>query len=169
MAMGGVLDALLGLPQVSVAAIDGLAVGGGAEISTACDFRVLSSEARLHFIHAQLGVAPGWGGTGRLVAHIGRRSALRVLIGGVPLDAMQALSVGLADQVVDEDAPAAAREWLGALGSLSPSAIRAIKRQVIAGAALRARGLAEEAEAFASVWGGPDHLAALARLLGDDG
>lgn len=153
-AMTVVLDGLLELPQVSVAALGALAVGGGAELATACDFRVAHPDAEIHFIHSKLGIATGWGGAGRLVKHIGRRQALWVLLDGEPIDAASARDLGLVDAIAD-DADAGARALLEVVLGRAPEAVRALKRQVVAD---------DPAGAFADVWGGPAHQAALSAL-----
>jgi ethylmalonyl-CoA/methylmalonyl-CoA decarboxylase len=154
MAMTAVLDGLLDLPQVSVAAIGGLAIGGGAEIATACDFRVAHPDAAIHFIHTRLGIATGWGGAERLVAHIGRRQALWKLLDGEPVDAESGREIGLIDAIA-EDSDAGARALLEVVLSRAPEAVRAVKRQVIGD---------DPAGAFADVWGGPAHVEALKSL-----
>jgi ethylmalonyl-CoA/methylmalonyl-CoA decarboxylase len=163
LAMTSVLDALLELPAVSVAAIDGLAIGGGAEITTACDYRVAGPRAAIHFIHARLGIAPGWGGAGRLVRLLGRRCALRVLTGARPLSPGEATSLGLVDHRCPGKAVDGTLRWFEELVTLPPVAIRAIKRQVVAAGPAR-RDPEAEAELFAEVWGGPAHQAALEKL-----
>jgi ethylmalonyl-CoA/methylmalonyl-CoA decarboxylase len=162
-AMSEVLDALLRLPCVSVAALDGLAVGGGAELTTACDHRVGTGRAAIHFVQGRLGIAAGWGGSHRLVQHIGRRAALRVLGEARPVSVVEGLQLGLFDAVVpDADAVQGALAWLSSLRKMAPEAVRALKRQVLAACPPR-QGHAE-ADAFADVWGGPAHLRALADL-----
>jgi ethylmalonyl-CoA/methylmalonyl-CoA decarboxylase len=167
-AFGAVLDALLDLPAVSVCVLDGLAGGGGAEVTTACDHRVGTDHARIHFVQAQLGIAPGWGGAGRLVRHVGRRHALRILTRGSPVDAEDGRALGLFDERLSvgegDDAVAAALRWAEPLLALPPSAARAVKRQVVAAAPARSGALDDEAQAFEGVWGGPAHQAALANL-----
>ena len=140
-AMSTVLDALADLPVPSVAAIDGAALGGGAEIVTACDWRVAGPESRIHFVHTRLGIVPGWGGTGRLVRIVGRRSALRVLTSARPLKAEEGQSLGLVDLRCDGPAVPAALAWLEDLLSLSPEAVRAAKAQVVASAPSRPAGV----------------------------
>ncbi len=162
-AMTCVLDSLITLPLLSVAALDGLAIGGGAELAVACDWRIASPDARVHFVHARLGIAPGWGGTGRLVRLLGRNNALRVLTGGRPLSRGEAMTIGLIDHCCDGSAVEAALIWCSGMLSQPPAAIRAVKEQVSSAAPPRRAPLAE-AEIFSRVWGGPDHLAALARL-----
>ncbi len=164
-AMGTILDALLELPCVSVAALDGLALGGGAELATACDHRVLGPGGAVHFVHARLWIVPGWGGTGRLVAQVGRTKALQLLTDARVVRGEEACALGLATAWSDQE-PAAdlARRILAPLLVLPAAAVRAAKKQIVAAAPARAGSLHDEAAAFASVWGGGDHLAALAKL-----
>jgi ethylmalonyl-CoA/methylmalonyl-CoA decarboxylase len=150
-AMTTVLDGLLNLPQISVAAIGGLAVGGGAEIATACDFRVAQPDSAIHFIHTRLGIATGWGGAERLVTHIGRRQALWMLLDAEPVDAETAREIGLVDAVTD-NADVGARALLEVVLSRAPEAVRATKRQVVG---------SDPVGAFADIWGGQAHKAAL--------
>lgn len=159
-AMTAVLDGLLALPQISVTELDGAAIGGGAELATATDFRVGGPAATVHFVHARLGIAPGWGGAGRLVHHLGSRHALAVLAAAEPLDAEAASRAGLLDRV-GPDAADAADALLAPMRAHPPVALRAVKAQI---AAARAGDRAGEARAFATVWGGPAHVAALEAL-----
>ena len=73
------LNRLRSLPLLSVAAVDGAGFGGGAELATACDWRVMAADARLRFVQAKMGATTGWGGSARLVELVGRRQALRLL------------------------------------------------------------------------------------------
>lgn len=159
-AMTAVLDGLLALPVISVCALDGPAIGGGAELCTATDFRVASDRGSVHFVHASLGIAPGWGGAGRLATHLGARRALRVLAESAPLDAATAHGLELID-ATGPSARDAAQALLAPMQAHPPAAIRGIKAQIVAA---RLGDRDGEGAAFASVWGSPDHRAALARI-----
>lgn len=161
-AMTAVLDGLLALPVPSVAALNGLAVGGGAELAVACDWRVAGPEAQIHFVHAALGIAPGWGGTARLARLVGRNHALRVLTRARPVSRGEAITFGLIDHACDGSAVDAALSWCETMLRHPPEAIRAIKAQVAAVAPPRATEV--EARRFAEVWGGVAHREALDRL-----
>lgn len=80
--MSRVTNCIHSLPVLSVAAIDGNAIGGGAELSTCTDLVVLSRQSTIKFVHASRGASPGWGGGRRLVNRIGRIKALRMLLLG---------------------------------------------------------------------------------------
>jgi len=160
LAMGAVLDALVDGPAIVVAAIEGAAVGGGAEIATAADFRVARAEARVHFVQARLGVAPGWGGAARLTRLLGRSRALRVLAEARSLSAAEAHALGLVDAVCEGSAADGAVAFLTGLRAIPAAALRAVKAQVVA-----SDDPVAQADRFAEVWGGADHRAALAGLL----
>jgi ethylmalonyl-CoA/methylmalonyl-CoA decarboxylase len=157
-AMTTVLDTLLDLPIPSVAAIGGPALGGGAEIATACDFRVMGDESRIQFVQARLGIAPGWGGTARLVRLLGRRKAFRVLCSQRSISPGEATEIGLADHRCGPDAVEGALAWLDDVRTLAPVAVRAVKRQLVA------RDPEEAVEAFAELWNGAEHKKALGSL-----
>lgn len=156
-AMRVTLSALLALPLVSVAHVEGVALGGGAELATATDARVFGPDARLRFVQARLGIASGWGGVERLVGLVGRSNALRIAGTAPWIDGATARSIGLAEP------DASLTDWLARWDEIPTGAIRAAKAQVAAAV----RGDAEaDVAAFAGVWGGPDHRAALAGRTG---
>lgn len=164
-------DALAALPCLVIAAVEGAALGGGAELLTACDLVFASPAARVGFVQAAMGVSPGFGGGRRLLRRVGPQRAVDLLTRATPLTATEALRVGLVDEVVDDP-------WSRALGraaeaaSLPPAAASAAKRLLLALEAEGARGPATpspdqpdaEAETFASLWAGPEHVAALDRF-----
>jgi enoyl-CoA hydratase len=92
-------------PTPSIAAIDGVALGGGLELALACDLRVASDRARLGVPEVSLGLLPGAGGTQRLPRLVPRGVAVEMLMTGRPLDALTAHRVGLVNELTG-DAPA---------------------------------------------------------------
>lgn len=130
---------------VSVAFVEGYALGGGAELSTSCDYRMLTSDSYIGFVHARLGASPGWGGGRRLYDIVGRSNTLRMLGTGKIMSAQEALDIGLASSVVpsrnelikiDEndsniDAVEAAYEFLNEFASMKyPVAVKDLKALV---------------------------------------
>jgi ethylmalonyl-CoA/methylmalonyl-CoA decarboxylase len=89
------------LPLVSVACIEGGAYGGGAELATACDFRILEAKAVIQFVQVRMGVSPAWGGGARLYKIVGRQDALRLLCTAEKLSAQRALEMKLADSTFE--------------------------------------------------------------------
>ncbi|MBD3230895.1 MAG: hypothetical protein GF329_22140 [Candidatus Lokiarchaeota archaeon] len=83
-----------------IASINGFALGGGAEIALACDFRIASENARFGFPEIKLGLIPGSGGTQRLPRLIGISRAKKLILFGEMIDSKTALNYGLVDEVV---------------------------------------------------------------------
>lgn len=91
------------LPQVTVAAIEGVAFGGGLELALACDIRVARSDSQFALPELALGTTPGWGGTGRLVEVVGVARARHMILTATRIDAETALAWGLVTEVYREE------------------------------------------------------------------
>ncbi|MGN6653804.1 MAG: 3-hydroxyacyl-CoA dehydrogenase NAD-binding domain-containing protein [Rhodanobacter sp.] len=118
-AIRALLQALDASPVPVVAAIHGVAFGGGLELALACHARVAAADARLAFPEIHLGLLPGAGGTQRTPRLIGVEAALSLMIGGKPIRADRALALGLVDAVAEGDLIAAAvRHAAGIEGTL---------------------------------------------------
>jgi enoyl-CoA hydratase len=96
-------NALEELDKVTVAAVDGFAVGGGLEITMACDFVVATGRAVLGMPEVDVGITPGWGGTTRMARLIGRRMTKEVNLLGALHPAARAVQLGLWNRVVPDD------------------------------------------------------------------
>ncbi|MCB9758703.1 MAG: enoyl-CoA hydratase/isomerase family protein [Alphaproteobacteria bacterium] len=153
------------LPLISVAVIEGAAIGGGAELATACDLRVMGEGAILRFVQAKLGLVPGWAGGVRLVDLVGRRQALSLLGTARGLSAAEAVDIGIADATgPDGEAEDAARRLLEPYLANPAVSVRAAKQLVANAEGLpRAQAMAQERALFGALWGGPANRAALAR------
>ena len=117
-----------------IAAINGIALGGGLEIALTCDIRIASVNSRFGTPEAGLGLMPGWGGTQRLPRMIPWAKAAEILIGGKIIDAREALKIGLINEVVPRGGVmAAAFKWAEAMCQRGPLALRAIKRAMVMG------------------------------------
>lgn len=102
-ALGGACDLLETLPKVSIAAVNGYALGGGCEVAIACDLRYVADDARLGQPEVRIGVIPGAGGTQRLVPLIGLGRTRELVYTGRQVDAQEALRIGLAERVLPPD------------------------------------------------------------------
>jgi 3-hydroxyacyl-CoA dehydrogenase len=91
-----------------VAAIRGLALGGGLELAMACHYRIAHKNAKLGMPEIALGIIPGAGGTQRLPRLIGAGAALNMILSGTPISALDAKANGLVDEVAEDDSRAAA-------------------------------------------------------------
>lgn len=123
------------LPLVSVAAIGGRAFGGGAELSLACDFRLMSQDAEIRFVQVKMGLSPGWGGGARLVRLLGKQKALQLLGRGEKVTLPHALQLGLVDGELPntKDVVTGSCNWLSEFLAADTSVLRAIKNVVSIG------------------------------------
>jgi enoyl-CoA hydratase len=150
-----------------VAAVNGIAFGGGCELALACDLRVCAEGARFGQPEIKLGIIPGWGGTQRLPRLVGRGAAMEILLSGDPVDAQRALSLGLVNRVVP--AERLMEEALGLAATLAaraPLAAAAIKRAVDRGLdGTLEEGLRAEGEAFATILPSEDAIEGISAFL----
>jgi len=120
-----------------IAAINGIALGGGLELALACDLRIASEKARLGLPEVTLGLIPGWGGTQRLPRMVPWCKAAELLLTGRPIDAQEAYRIGLVNMVVPPEAVMpTAKEWAEVICQAGPLAVRAAKEAMIRGSSL---------------------------------
>ena len=151
-------DAIGEIPRPVIAAINGVALGGGLELALACDLRVASDNARVGQPEILLGVIPGAGATQRLPRLIGPARAKDLIWTGRQVKADEALAIGLVDRVVPAaELEDAALEWAASLASGAVVAMGIAKRVIDAGLGGRLdAGIDLETEAFAEVFGTED-------------
>jgi len=151
-----VFDRLAQLRPVTIAAVNGAAMGGGLELASACDLRVLAADARLSLPETALGMAPGWSGTQRLARRFGAQAVRRLALAGDVFDADESLARGLADRVAPAGGAVTVAVAL-ARGILArgPAAV-ATAKLMLAAADGEAAGAAVEALAGAALAGGAE-------------
>ncbi|MFG1677936.1 enoyl-CoA hydratase/isomerase family protein [Micromonospora sp. NPDC049282] len=120
-------------PKPVIAAMNGHALGGGAELSLACDLRILHARATFGFPESRLGIFPGAGGSQRLPRLIGPHRAKRLMMDGTRLSADEALAEGLVDIVAGEDFDAVVAAEAARLAALPTATLGLIKRAVTEG------------------------------------
>lgn len=125
---------LAAFPKPTIAAVDGVAFGGGLELALCCDVLVAGAEARLALPEVKLGVFPGSGGTIRVPRRIGEGRAKQLMFTGEPIDAATALTWGLVNKVVPRgQALVAARALAADLAALPARALALMKEAVAVG------------------------------------
>lgn len=157
------------IPQMSipvVAGVNGDALGGGAELAIACDFRIAAAHARIGFSQVTLGLIPAWGASERLAALVGRGRALHLLLSGQAIDSDEALRVGLVEEVVpSERFDDRLAELTRFIAAAPVAAVAGIKRSVDAVRPQRNPEVANATiETFARTWGHPAHWKAVEKM-----
>jgi len=155
------------LPQVTLAAVNGFALGGGCELTLCCDLVLASETARFGQPEITLGVIPGAGGTQRLARLVGLHRAKEICYLGEMIDAAEAYRIGLVNRVVPADRLLAeARALAEKLAARAPVALRMIKEAMNDGYDLDLpKGLALEAKAWAVAFSTADKREGVAAFL----
>ena len=161
------LNAVAALPCFTIAAVSGFALGGGCELSMACDYRIASTKAVFGQPEILLGIIPGGGGTQRLPRLVGASRAKEIMATGRQVKAEEALAIGLANEVVEPDAlMTRALELASTIASGAIVATRLIKQAVDQGIETDlASGLALELQLFEEVFHSTDSQIGVASFL----
>jgi len=151
---GEAFEALSAFRGVSIAAINGYAMGGGLECALACDLRIAEEQAQLALPEAGVGLLPCAGGTQNLARLVGEGWAKRMILLGERVDAATALRIGLVEEVVPKgESRARAIAWAAQAGKQSPTSVAACKRLVQATRTQsHATALVSEREAFVDLF-----------------
>jgi enoyl-CoA hydratase/3-hydroxyacyl-CoA dehydrogenase len=149
----------------TIAAVNGLAFGGGCELAMACDVRIAARSALFGQPEIKLGIIPGFGGTQRLPRLVGSNKALEMNLVGDPVLADEAFEFGLVNRVVeDHELLDTALSWARKLAQAPPVALEQIKRVSAAGDL--DEGIEDEKRAFAAVFASEDAKEGIAAFLG---
>jgi enoyl-CoA hydratase len=127
----GLADKLERTPKPTIAAIDGICMGGGLEVALGCDLRIATPKSRFATPEGKLGIIPGGGATARLPRIVGRGWGMEMMLMGEPIDADRALQIGLVTRLVEsEELLAEARRMSDHLASFAPFVPRTMKAMV---------------------------------------
>lgn len=130
-AFGRAFEVLSQFRGLSIAAINGYAMGGGLEVALACDLRIAEGQAQMAMPEAAVGLLPCAGGTQNLAWLVGEGWAKRMILCGERVSAQQALTIGLVEAVVEQgQALEKAMEWARNSERQSPTSIAACKRLI---------------------------------------
>jgi enoyl-CoA hydratase len=164
------LIALERLPVPVIAAINGFALGGGSELALACDLRIADEKARMGFVHARMGLTPGWGAGQRLLRLVGYARALDLLLSSHIMHAPELLAYGLVNRVVEAGtALEHAINYARHVATFAPEVIRTMKCVLQAGLLHpydEARQI--EHDLFPTMWVGEAHVQAVEAFLKRD-
>ena len=150
---------------VTIAAVNGLAFGGGCELAMACDVRIAARSAIFGQPEIKLGIIPGFGGTQRLPRLVGTNKALEMNLVGDPILADEAFELGLVNRLVeDHELLDTALQWARKLAGQAPLAVAQIKS--VSGAGDLDQGVEDEKRAFAAVFASADAKEGISAFLG---
>lgn len=156
------------LPMPVIGLINGAAVGGGCELATACDYRLVSSNAKAGFIQGTLAITSGWGGASLLFEKGGRHDQLLQLLSRANVhSAEELLEIGWATELFEGDAEAALQQFIEKMSGCHPDVHRAYKAISIRNwhsHALR-EAMIEEARQCSILWASDAHHEAVERFL----
>jgi 3-hydroxyacyl-CoA dehydrogenase len=149
----------------TIAAVNGLAFGGGCELAMACDVRIAARSAIFGQPEIKLGIIPGFGGTQRLPRLVGENKALEMNLVGDPIMAEEAFELGLVNRLVeDHELLDTALAWGRKLAAQAPIALEQIKR--VSGAGDLDEGIEAEKRGFATAFASADAKEGIAAFLG---
>ncbi len=151
------------LDKPVIAAVDGIAFGGGFELALACDLIVATSRSSFALPEPRVGLAALAGGIQRLPQEIGMKRAMSLLLTGRRLSAQDAAAFGLVAEVVEDDVLGCARRWAGEIITCAPLAVRATKRLALSAVA---RPLSET---ISAIWDRPEIVGLLGSQDAEEG
>ncbi len=161
----GLLRSFERSPVVTVAAVNGLAYGGGCELAMACDVRLAARSALFGQPEIKLGIIPGFGGTQRLPRLVGLNKALEMNLAGEPISASEAYDFGLVNRLVeDHELFDTALMWARRLSEQAPLAVEQIK--LVSGQPDIDEGIEAEKAGFAAAFGSEDGREGISAFLG---
>jgi enoyl-CoA hydratase len=158
--MRSICDRIAAFPTPTIAALNGHALGGGAEFAVAADIRLAADDVKIGFNQVALEIMPAWGGAERLVALVGYPKALLLAGSGTVIDAAEAERIGLVDRVL----PRASfdSDWRAIARSLATRPAGEIKR------VMKGVPTTEAVKAFARLWVSDEHWAAADKVMKRD-
>lgn len=163
------LDALRAFPVPVIAALNGLAYGGGSELALACDMRIAAAHAEIGFIQSAMNISTAWGGGSDLMRLVGYGRAIELLSFGRKLSAREAYTLGIVNAIAEpgEEFQSFVNRFIEPLTQREPSVLRAIKAQAVAERfGLPVREIrADTAERFIATWMSDAHWERAARAL----
>ena len=165
--INALMDTLAAFPRPTIAAVNGVAFGGGLELALACDIRIAADGAEMGLTEARLGIIPGAGGTQRLARIAGVAAAKELILTGRRIGAARARELGIVSEVVPSaELPAAVARWAAEIAAAAPLALGAAKQAIDEGISHSlADGLKIERERYEEVLVTDDRNEGLAAFI----
>ncbi|TGK00002.1 crotonase [Leptospira langatensis] len=164
----GAFDTIQNSRLISIAAVNGFALGGGLELTLACDIRVGSEKAKLGLPEVSLGLIPGFGGTQRLSRLVGYGRAAELIFTGDMISAEEAYRIGLLNKLVKEgeDLLEVAKTIAGSILKKGPKAVQIAKRVILEGLDTQfSKGQELEKKEFSNLFSGTESKEGMGAFL----
>ncbi|WP_026674389.1 enoyl-CoA hydratase/isomerase family protein [Alkalihalobacterium bogoriense] len=168
MKMGMILYRLFFFPKVTVAAINGTAVGGGCELAISCDYRIAASHAKVGFVQGGLGITTGWGGSTFLSERIGATQAMKALLSCKRFNAEEAHAMRIIDSVLAKsNFKMESKEWISPLLHSSMPVLKTYKQRMLDRFDKEniKRRIMREIDECAVLWASEEHHEAVKKFL----
>lgn len=167
--MGSLLHELLTLNRPTIALLNGIAIGGGCELATACDFRIARSGVKFGFIQGRLGITTGWGGGTMLLEKLSYDKACRLLYSAETYSAEFGKEIGFIDTILEEQNwKEEAHKWIEQIIHRSSSSVLSSYKEISirkwAASKIKNQMLAE-IEQCSRLWEGEEHHRAVNSFL----
>ncbi|GAE33842.1 enoyl-CoA hydratase/isomerase family protein [Halalkalibacter akibai] len=164
--MGNILERLMFFPKITVAALNGTAVGGGCELSMACDFRVAAPHVKMGFVQGKLGITTGWGGGTILLQKIAKVRAMEMLLSANIYSIDTLVEIGVVNKIINDPFHEGVMGWISSFidnvevqKSYKARLLDNVDRQLIS------QNMKREIEQCASLWESDAHHEAVERFL----
>jgi len=166
--IGETFNVIANLPMPTIAAINGIAFGGGLELALACDLRIIKEDVLVGLTECALGIIPGAGGTQRLPKIVGEAKAKELILTAKRIAAKEAKEIGLANQITvkDQDILESAKEIAVQIAKNAPLSVQTAKKAINDGAGSnKEKSLKFEAKCYESILHTQDRLEGLRAFL----
>ncbi|WP_100373307.1 enoyl-CoA hydratase/isomerase family protein [Bacillus sp. FJAT-45037] len=166
--MRNVLEELFYFPKLTIAALNGVAVGGGCEIATACDLRLAAPHVKVGFIQGTLGITTGWGGASMLYERLAQPIAMDMLMSSTVYRADEARALGFLQGIVlKEPFRQGVKEWLTPYVKLENAVLEAYKLRYIDKVPREqlSQRMKDEVAECAKLWESDEHHRAVERFI----
>ncbi|MFC0558715.1 enoyl-CoA hydratase/isomerase family protein [Halalkalibacter alkalisediminis] len=167
MKMGAVLEKILFFPKVTVAALNGTAVGGGCELSVACDFRVAAPHVKMGFVQGKLGITTGWGGGTILLQRISQAHAMEMMLSAKIYPANSLINLGIIQEIISGPFQEGVLNWLKPYLNQNAGVLQAYKARLLDSfdQLTIQNNIKREIEECSLLWATDEHHEAVNRFL----
>ncbi|WP_227935713.1 enoyl-CoA hydratase/isomerase family protein [Alkalihalobacillus deserti] len=167
--MGAILERIMSFPKITVAALNGTAVGGGSELSVACDFRVAAPHVKMGFVQGKLGITSGWGGGTILLQRIAKVHAMEMMLSAQVYAVDDLVHLGVVQEIISGPFRDGVTKWLSTYLCQNAGVLKAYKARLLDSFDVISiqNNIKREIKACSLLWDTEEHHQAVKRFLAD--